>query len=59
MATSLRERLIFARSRLGLSAREMADRLMTPSLTYRLWERGARRTRMSTVLAAEMLAHRR
>ncbi len=52
----LRERLIAARKRLGLSAQEMAEKLLTPRQTYLQWESGRRRTAGAAVVAAELLA---
>lgn len=56
---SLRDRLIAARERLGLSRIEMAERLLTPAATYKQWESGARRTPGIAVCAAELLSPRR
>ncbi len=55
MIADYRQRLIDARTALGLTERQMAERLLTPWQTYQQWERGSRRTPGLAVVAAELL----
>lgn len=55
MTDDYRARLIAARQRLGLTPRQMAERLLTPRQTYEQWESGARRTPGVAIVAAEAL----
>jgi transcriptional regulator with XRE-family HTH domain len=54
-----RERLIRARTTLGLTRREMAEELLTPYSTYEQWELGRFRTPGTAAIAAEMMVRKK
>jgi DNA-binding XRE family transcriptional regulator len=57
--TEYRGRLIAARERLGLTPREIAERILTPRQTYEQWESGMRRTPGVAVFAVESIPNRK